>query len=139
MCMLQDNIAPVWGTLDLKSGAVSRRQNRVLKAMIHPQPSGLVQGMMNFHLVAGGGGGNRAPQNWGEGLWEKGSIDREHYFICTRKLLSMWPSQKREIHAYPPCVAGMIQCMVLPRGMCIELQVCSYPCYVVSLRVRARV
>ena len=33
-------------------------------------------GSRAFNLGAGGGGVNRAPQNWGRGVWEKGSINR---------------------------------------------------------------
>ena len=36
------------------------------------------QGMSGFHLWLGGGGANRAPQNWGGGVRQKGSIDRHH-------------------------------------------------------------
>ena len=40
--------------------------------------SGKAPGHVGFSLV-GWGGGNRAPNNWGGGVWEKGSIDRPHY------------------------------------------------------------
>ena len=47
--------------------------------------------------------------------------------------------QKRRGIACPPHVAGMMQCTILPRGMCIEQQSCGHPCYLVGLRVRLRV
>ena len=47
-----------------------------LSAVATGRPPGpRVLGQQGFQL-GGGGGVNRAPQNWGGGVWEKGSIDR---------------------------------------------------------------
>ena len=62
-----------------------------------------------------GGGVMGAPKTGGGGVLEKGSDISIGTKGARRKILSTVVCEKRVIHAYPPHVAGMIQCMALTR------------------------